>query len=82
MGRIQQFFQRLFPQSAKELQAESKTWMLCCRVCGHERSYWEAGGIRWGASGTKYIWYACPNCQRRRWHKVYQRGDAAGQPPA
>jgi hypothetical protein len=45
------FIQKLFmaflsDDAAKSMEAESRAWMYIC-PCGHARSTWELGGIRW-----------------------------------
>lgn len=53
------------------MEAESKSWMMKCPNCGHERSIWELGGIRYkAASAGKKMYRACPNCGQRGWHTV------------
>ncbi len=46
--------------------------MMQCPDCGHERSVWDAGGIRYKASGTVRRLGRCPNCQQLRMLRVYR----------
>ena len=79
-SRIQRLVNGLVPRTwGASMEAESRTWMVRCRSCGFERSIWELGGVRWKASGTSWTWGRCPNCNKRRWHKVYRRDDL--EPP-
>jgi hypothetical protein len=88
MSWIQRFLQKHFPGTAKEMEAESRTWMLRCSSCGHEQSYWDIGGIRWMASSRgKRVWMRCRVCHRFVGHKVYRKrtaesGATAENPPA
>jgi len=73
------FFQRivlsLMPASwAKSAEAESRTWVFECRKCGHEQSIWDAGGIRWKASGTSWSLRRCTGCGKTSWQKVSYNG--------
>ncbi len=72
MSFIQRLITALVPSSmTKAMEAESRTWMMRCPA-GHERSIWEAGGIRAGAAGRKRTVVWCPQCGKLRWHKVYR----------
>ncbi len=60
---------RLLPRKwAAALEAESRQWLLVCPSCGHERSYWDIGGIRYKAAGRPRNLLKCPECGRRTWH--------------
>jgi hypothetical protein len=62
------------PRSAADMEQESREWMLICPKCGHERSYWDIGGIRYKAySRGKRVGLRCPNCDKLRMHKVERR---------
>lgn len=37
------------------MEAESRSWMVQCPNCKYEQSYWDMGGIRWGALGRVFI---------------------------
>ena len=79
MNRIQKVaFQFLSPSAQAGMEAESKQWMLKCPNCGFERSYWDAGGIRWGASGKKRVGGKCPNCGKNVGFEVYKKENAKG----
>jgi hypothetical protein len=74
MSWIQRFLQKHFPGSAAAMEAESRQWMLQCTSCGHEQSYWEIGGVRWGASSKgKRVWKRCRNCHKFVGHRVYRK---------
>ncbi len=55
------------------MEADSRLWMVRCRTCGHERSIWELGGIKWKAKGTSWTIGRCPSCRKLRIHKVDRR---------
>jgi hypothetical protein len=64
---------RLLPRRwADALEADSRRWMVAC-PCGHERSVWDIGGIRYKAVGSPRWWMRCPRCGRRTWHTVVKR---------
>jgi hypothetical protein len=58
---------------ADEMEAESRSWMLHCNVCGLERSVWEIGGVRWKAAGHPSRRMHCPRCGQTTWHKLYRK---------
>ena len=71
---VQRIAQRLFARRAADMEQESREWTLVCPKCGHERSYWEIGGIRYKAwSRGKRTGLRCPSCGRFRMHKVVRR---------
>ena len=73
MNWIRRLITRLVPRSwAADMEAESRAWMLRGR-CGHERSIWDAGGIRWKAAGSPRRLMRCPDCREWSWHTVYRR---------
>ncbi|GEM_PF-477236 len=63
---------------AEAMEHESRQWMMRCD-CGHERSIWEVGGIRYKAAGNPRRPARCPACGRRTWHEVYHKD---GRPSA
>lgn len=54
---------------------ESQRWMLVC-PCGHMRSFWDIGGIRWKAKGNPRKLLRCPSCAKATWHTVSWREEA------
>lgn len=73
MGLIQRIFKAIMPASTlASMEAESRKWMVKCKTCGTERSIWEMGGIRSGASGTKTTRARCEKCCKNEWHTVYK----------
>ena len=79
MSTIQKFFLAVFPAKwAQGMEAESRAWIVKCPSpsCGHERSVWELGGIRWKAAGTPKRYMKCPQCGQSGWHSVsYRKAD-------
>lgn len=70
MSFMQRFFLAIFPRSwGQSMEAESRAWKLHC-PCGHVRSIWDAGGIRWNAAGKPRRYMTCPACGERTWHIV------------
>jgi hypothetical protein len=61
----------LFPFAAS-IERESREWRAVC-PCGHARSIWELGGVRWLARGEPRRRLTCPACGERTWHRI-QRG--------
>jgi hypothetical protein len=73
MSPIQRFLTAILPHTwAEAMQAESRAWMLQCS-CGHERSVWAAGGVRWKATGNPRWRLVCPRCGQRTWHTLSRR---------
>ena len=71
---VHRIARRLFPTRAGDMERESREWMLICPKCGHERSYWDIGGIRYKArSRGKRVGLRCPSCGKFRMHKVERR---------
>ena len=67
---IQRFFLAILPRSwAESMVKDSKAWHACC-PCGHSRSIWDLGGIRWKATGTPRTRLRCPECGEATWHTV------------
>ena len=58
---------------AKAAEAESRTWVLVCGKCRHEESIWDAGGIRWGASGKSFSFRRCRSCKALGWQRVMRK---------
>jgi DNA-directed RNA polymerase subunit RPC12/RpoP len=79
MSFFQRLFAKLMPKKTMEaMEADSRDWMVQC-PCGHERSVWEMGGIRYGASSTgKRTLLRCEKCGKRKWHRFYHK--SAEQP--
>jgi hypothetical protein len=71
MSRTQRFFTRLAgAETAAAMEAHSRAWLVRCPHCGHERSIWEIGGIRYKAAGNPRTRMRCPQCGKAGWHKV------------
>jgi hypothetical protein len=74
MSFFQKLLMALVPRRwADEMEAESRSWMLRCNVCGLERSVWEMGGVRWKAAGRSSRLMRCPRCGRTTWHTLDRR---------
>jgi predicted RNA-binding Zn-ribbon protein involved in translation (DUF1610 family) len=69
---------RLMPGRAADIERESREWLVICPKCGHERSYWDLGGVRYKASSRgKSVGARCPECGQRSMHRVERRPSAA-----
>jgi hypothetical protein len=70
MSTLQKIITRLVPASwAASMEAESRQWMVICE-CGHRRSIWDLGGIRWKGGGNPSTLMNCPACGKTSWHVV------------
>ena len=73
MSFVQRLFKGILPRSwGDAMEASSRAWTVRCPNCSHERSVWEMGGIRWGASGNPQRRLTCPGCGATGWHKVFK----------
>jgi len=84
MSSLQQLVMVLLPKKwGASIEAESRAWMLQCS-CGFDRSWWDAGGIRWKAAGNPLRMMSCPHCRKHTWHTTYKKETAAasGSPAA
>jgi len=71
MSAIQKFFLAVFPASwARSMEAESRARIAKCPSCGHERTVWDLGGVRWEAAGAPKRRLTCPQCGQPGWHTV------------
>jgi len=76
MSRTQRFFTRFVgAETAAAMEAHSRAWLVRCPHCGHERSIWELGGIRYKAAGKPRLRLSCPQCGRAGWHDVHKAAD-------
>ena len=73
MGFLQDLLRAIVPRHwMDEMEAESRSWLLRCNICGLERSVWETGGVRWKASGRPSRLMRCPQCGRATWHTLHR----------
>jgi len=73
MGVLRNLLLAIVPASwAESMERDSRGWKLVC-PCGHTRSIWEIGGIRWKAYGEPRKLLRCPGCGRLRWHRTIWR---------
>ena len=76
MTLLQRLFTTLLPHRwAAEMEAESRAWTMRCSQCNHERSVWEAGGIRWKAAGNPKRWSRCPHCGGMARHTLHRQSE-------
>lgn len=77
MTTIQKLFSTVLPKSwAESMEKESREWIMKCEECGNETSVWDAGGIRWKASGNPSRKLKCRSCNKFGWHKTYRKESA------
>lgn len=77
----QRLVKRFLGARAGEAERQSREWFVICPKCGHERSWWDIGGVRYGArSKGKRLGLRCPACGKFRMHKVERRPGVS--PPA
>ncbi len=73
MTLIQKILTSVVPASwARDMREESQRWMMRC-ACGHEISVWDAGGVRWKASGHPVRLVLCPKCGSLTPHTTYRK---------
>ena len=76
----QRIVMRLMPGRADEIERQSREWFIVCPNCAFERTYWDIGGVRYGArSHAKRIGARCPSCGERAMHPVEHRPGRAPQ---
>ncbi|HVQ07217.1 MAG TPA: hypothetical protein VMS43_02160 [Allosphingosinicella sp.] len=76
MSRGQRLLTRLAgAETAAAMEAHSRAWLVLCPNCGHERSIWELGGIRYKAAGSPRLRLTCPKCGQAGWHAVRKAAD-------
>ncbi len=56
-----------------DAEAETRAWHYTCDTCGHARSVWDLGGIRWKASGAAVTRAKCPACGTVGMHTLNKR---------
>jgi len=56
-----------------EAEAESRRWQMTCAACGHARSVWDLGGLRWKAAGNPAAIRKCPACGTTGKHMLQKR---------
>lgn len=77
MSFVQRLVLRLAGPRAAEVERESRSWIATCPTCNHQRSYWDLGGIRYGAASRgKKIGGTCPECGYRGLFPVTRSPDA------
>lgn len=74
MSFIQRLAVAILPRStSRSLEHESRSWIVRCPGCQHERTVWDLGGIRWGAAGKPRWRLKCRQCEQTGWHEVFRR---------
>jgi len=71
MGVLRDLILAVVPAGVRaSMERDSRAWKLTC-PCGHTRSIWEIGGIRWKAAGEPRKLLRCPACGKLRWHRTH-----------
>jgi len=71
LSRTQRLFSRLVDaETFAAMEAHSRGWFARCLKCGHRRSIWELGGLRYKASGSSLTRLHCPGCARATGHTL------------
>jgi len=74
MITLQRFLLLLLPKRLRAAaEQESKDWKAVCAACGHARSVWDLGGVRWKGKGRPTTRVRCPACQVRGLHRIEKR---------
>jgi NAD-dependent SIR2 family protein deacetylase len=74
MTSLQGFLLAVVPRKlGQAIEKESRLWTLRCQTCDSETSIWDAGGIRYLASGRPKRLHRCPKCNTLTWHAVYKK---------
>jgi len=60
------------------VRAGTKMWLLEC-PCGHKRDLWDAGGVRYKATGSPKEIARCPACGKRTWHTARKKTEEEQQ---
>ena len=78
----QKFFRAILPRRwYRAMRSESQGWQMTCSECGHSFSVWDAGGIRFGASGNPKRGMWCSKCRSFRVFNTVWRPEAAPVKP-
>lgn len=71
MTILQRFILAFIPARHRaEAEAETRAWHYTCEACGHARSVWDLGGIRWKATGQSVTRTRCPACGTTGFHTL------------
>lgn len=76
LSRAQRFVLWLMPGRAEAIERETREWRVTCPNCGHERSLWDLGGVKYKAkSKGERLRRQCENCGQSGWHPVRRNTD-------
>ena len=57
------------------VRAGTKEWLAECS-CGHKQDYWDAGGVRYKATGEPRQVVHCPACGKSTVHRIRKKTPA------
>ena len=61
---VQRVAKRIFPESwFQKIEHDSRCWIYECTNCGHERSVWDMGGIRYRGLPVRKL-AMCTECKK------------------
>jgi len=73
MSWIQRFIKFILPAGAfAAVQEGTKLWLAECQ-CGYKYDLWEAGNIRYKASGEPRQLMYCPSCGKNTMHVIRKK---------
>lgn len=76
MSSEHKFLSCLLPRRAFDaLRMGTKAWLEEC-PCGNKRDLWDAGGLRYKASGEPRRLVLCQVCGKRTLHKIRRKTEA------
>ena len=62
--------QRMVSWLFADAEAETRRWGFTCNQCGARSDVWEAGGVRYKASGNPTSLLRCPKCGQRTFSQI------------
>jgi DNA-directed RNA polymerase subunit RPC12/RpoP len=79
MAAEHRFLKFILPARAfNAIRADTKKWLVEC-PCGHKRDLWDAGGVRYKATGSPKEIARCPACGNRTWHAARKKTEEEKQ---
>lgn len=61
-----------FGDASEGLAKEPGGWKIQCTTCSRRRPLGSVGGVRYGASGTKFTLGICSRCRGLRIMRIYK----------
>jgi hypothetical protein len=74
LGTVQRLLRAILPSGLfRQIEAESREWIMTCSQCGAEQSLWDTGGARWKATGNPTVRARCTSCGQVTAHKLLRQ---------